>query len=753
MYILFIFLLLWTASAVAEEIHISEIEVSGNINIAKDFIISNLGFALPADMGAEDIALLAEKLYKTELFAGIDIGIDNGTMKIDVIENPVVREINFVGNKKIKRKVLLSVLPFKANDVLTERDLHESINAIVLLYNSKGRFDTIVKPRTIATAKDGVVDVVFEISEAKKLKIRRIDFYGNNIFSTDQLRDVIGARPNLWRRIFGNNIYREEKLSSDAEALKYFYGMHGYANFSVISIAKEICKDGLYVSFIVDEGKLYNFGRVSLQSAIERVDVDYLLANLSASAGEIYNHRKVDNDLRFIREYLYGLDYAFAEVFPYHSYNADDHTVEIEYFISADIKNYLNKITISGNTRTDDEVIRREMLLSEGDPYSAGAAARSRRRISNLNFFSKVDFLPKKSEEGVVDLEVKVEEKKTGEFNFGFGISSNGNISGNFYIKERNLFGRGQEALFFIQRMRRGYDLELGMRDPYVFGKRISGGFNISLANRDYQEESSYSMNSVSGSVYTAYGISENLRGIIRYSYGVSDINNVPDDASIYIKDQAGKNITSLIGYELSYNKLDSAVAPSSGYLLSFSQGLAGLGGDSKYISSEFSGRYFNTLDIKNNKLGDIILQTKFKTAYISSYDNAQLRINERFFVGSNEVRGFEVGGIGPRDSVTGDALGAKFYAASTWQISKQIRSLSRFMPFKVFAFFDAGTAFGIDKDYSNILDISSIRTSVGFGGVVTSPMGPMRVDFGFPISQEDFDKTKIVRFGFGQEF
>ena len=438
----------------------------------------------------------------------------------------------------------------------------------------------------------------------------------------------------------------------------------------------------------------------------------------------------------------------FVDIEPTLKTLSKDKKIDITYKVKEGPKVYVERIDITGNTRTLDKVIRREFRINEMDPYNAAKIRRSKQRIDNLGFFDNVEIETERgSSPDKAIIKVNVSEKPTGEINFGAGFSTTDGALANASIRERNLLGKGQDLRFGVQRATRGLELDISFTEPYFMDKDLALGIDLFKITRDRESESSFDSDTMGTTLKLTYSIIERLRHSIRYSYRTDDITNIQFDASRFIRDQEGENTTSLIGHTLVYDKRDSNRNPSSGYVVRFNQDVAGLGGDSEFFRNELRGEYYYPLWKE-----DFILKVGGKTGHVMSIGDDDIRINERFFIGGNDIRGFRNAGIGPRDSITLDALGGNMYYVTSAEMRFPL-GLPKELGFMGAIFADAGSLSEVDDEGSEVLDVSSLRMSAGVGVSWGSPLGPIRIDFANPFMKEEFDRTQEFRFSFGTKF
>ena len=405
---------------------------------------------------------------------------------------------------------------------------------------------------------------------------------------------------------------------------------------------------------------------------------------------------------------------------------------------------FVDKINISGNTRTDDDVIRREFRIDEGDAFNAAKIRASRRNVENLDYFSKVDIQTVPSDDSnKADVNVKVQEKSTGYFNVGVGYSTVNGALVRTGVTENNFQGRGQQLGFDIGVSQRAQDYNINFTEPYFLGRRLSASIDLFHTSEDYQDEGSYDSASTGGRLRLGWNYTDDLSQYVRYTLRKDKIENVDKNASIYIKEEQGDYVGSIFGQTLVYDKRDSAINPKEGYYLSFGNDVAGAGGDEKFYKFDAKAyKYFTIADYYTFKL--------FATGgYIEGFGGKDVRLSNRYYLGGYNMRGFEYAGIGARDKYTDDALGGNWMVYTGAEMSFPI-GLDE-LGVKGRTFVDVGILGKPDNLDPDIVEYSSSpRVAAGVGVTWQSPMGNIDVDLAFPIAKKSYDKTEAFRLNFG---
>ncbi len=727
---------------------IQQIQVDGTQRIDPETVRSYL-LLRPGDRAdADRLDRSLKALFATGLFADVSLRAEGGTLYVRVVENPIINRIAFEGNRRINDETLQNEVQLRPRVVYTRTKVQADVKRILDLYRRSGRFAATVEPKVIQLPQNRV-DLVFEINEGQVTSVRRINFVGNRQFSDGTLRDVIRTRESRWWRILTtDDTYDPDRLSFDRELLRKFYLANGYADFRVVSAVAELSPDreGFYITFTIEEGERYRFGTIDVISRIRELEPESLRSMVTTEPGDWYNADEVEASITALTEAVGNLGYAFVDVRPHINRDREQRTIDVTYEVQEGPKVYVDRINIVGNVRTLDKVIRREMLLSEGDAFNTAKLRRSRQRIRNLGFFEKVEVtnVPGEAPDRTV-INVEVQERATGELSFGVGYSTADGALGDVSIRERNLLGRGQDLRLGFLLSQRRQEIDLSFTEPYFLDRNLSAGFDLFRITRDFRRESSYDQESIGGTLRVGYQITEPLRQTLRYTLREDTIENIAANASRFIREQEGTTLSSIIGQELLYDQRDDRFDPTDGYYIRLANDLAGLGGDVSFLRNRIgAGTYYPLGD-------DWVASLTGEIGYIVDFGDP-IPIQHRYFIGGETLRGFRTAGIGPRDIDTGDALGGREYAIGSAELTFP-SGLPKELGIRAKVFTDVGTLRDPDVTGPEVADKDSIRMSIGFGLVWRSPFGPIRLSFATPVLKEDFDKDEVFRFSFGSRF
>ena len=724
------------------------IRVEGAQRVEADTLRSYMGLRTGDTVTSEALDKSLKALFATGLFADVTIRRENPDVVVRIVENPIINRLAFEGNKRTSDEILRDEVKLRPRVVFTRSRVQTDQQRIMDIYRRSGRFSATVVPKVIQLPQNRV-DLVFEINEGELTEIRKIAFVGNKEFDNGDLREVVQTKESAWYRFLSSDdTYDPDRLTFDRELLRRHYLANGYADFRVVSAVAELTLDSkaFFVTFTVEEGARYKVGKIEITTALRNLDVEELRDQQSIKAGDWYNANEVENIIGKLTDSAGVLGYAFVDIRPRVRRDRKTRTIDLAFVIQEGPRVFVEEIVISGNIRSLDEIIRREMLLVEGDAFNSSKLRRSRKRIRNLGFFERVEIKNKAGsarDRTVVDVSLK--ERSTGEISFGAGFSSSSGVLGDASIRERNLLGRGQDLRLSAKIGEKKQEIDLSFTEPYFLDKNVSAGVDVFRKNVDLQSESSFDRETLGFALRSGYRITELLSQSWEYTLRQDKITDIPANASLAVKEQAGDFITSSIGQTILYDKRNNRFSPKKGYFLRMRNTVAGFGGDSQYVRNDWSGGTYHQIAEK------WILSVVGGAGYIVGLGK-DIRIIDRFFLGGDSLRGFEVSGVGPRDLTTGDSIGGNWFYRSTLGVTFPLGLPNEF-GLRGRMFTDAGSIGSNDSNVSSITDTASLRMSVGTGILWNSPIGPLNIDFTKTLLKEDFDQTEFFKFGFGARF
>jgi len=758
------------APAAASGGTIASVRIEGIQRIEPETVRSYLLVQTGDPWDAERIDRSLKALFATGLFADVKLVREGNVLVIRVVENPIINRIAFEGNSKLSDKDLNGEIQLRPRVVYTRTRVQNDVRRILELYRRRGRFAATVEPKIIQLSENRV-DLVFEINEGPSTGVRSINFVGNRVFSDSTLRSSIETKESRWYRFLSTaDTYDPDRLTYDRELLRKFYLTEGYADFRVISGVAELTpdRDGFVITFTIEEGERYRFGKVDVSIGLKDLPREAVLPLLTVQSGDWYDAQELEHSISVITDALGNRGYAFVEVKPQVARNREDRTVDIVFDVHEGPQVYVERIDINGNVRTLDKVVRREFQLVEGDAFNTNKMTRSKDRIKNLGFFKKVEVnnSPGSAPDRTV-ITTDIEEQSTGELSLGLGFSTTDGPLADVNVRERNFLGRGQDIRIGTVVSLRSQQIDLSFTEPYFLDKNIAAGIDIfevktsPTSNFFTGASPVYQQFSYGGALRTGYQITENLRQTWKYTGRSDDITNIQSNASLFIQLQAGTHLTSAIGQVLLYDRRDNRQEPTSGYFASIGNDVAGLGFGVEYLRSKVSGGYYYSV------APEWVLGITGEAGDVRGWGGQKVLLQDRFFVGGDNLRGFAPAGIGPRDVISSDSLGGNKYYVGSVALSIPL-GLPKELGITGRVFTDFGTLFSNDQKnlvltpaqlaahggiQPIILDSAAIRATAGFGVSWKSPVGPVRLDLAYPIKKESFDKTQLFHVSFGTRF
>lgn len=727
---------------------VRDVVVEGNQRIELSTIQNYLTLQPGSSYSSVEADKSLKALFATGLFADVNLRMQGSTLIVRVTENPVINRILFEGNRRMQIEQLRSELQLKARQVYTRAKVQADTQRIQQIYRRSGRFAATVEPKVIQLPQNRV-DLVFEIVEGPVTGVSRIRFIGNERFSDSQLREQIQTKETAWWRFLSSDdSYDPDRVTFDREKLRKFYLSKGYADFAVTNAVAELLpnREKFMLTFTVEEGDRYRFGKMDVVSELKGVDGAQVRDFVRTKTGEVYNADLVEKTVQDITTELGRFGYAFVDVRPDVNKDREKRIIDVTYRIGESPRVFVERIDIVGNVRTLDKVVRREFRLAEGDAFNSAKLRRTRTRLRGLNFFEKVEISESRgSSPDKVVLTAEVTEKSTGELSFGVGYSTTESVLGDISIRERNLLGRGQDLKLGFSLSTRRQQIDTSFTEPYFLDRELAAGVDALRRRTDYTERSSLDQTTTSLTPRLAYPITENLSQLVYYRIRQDEIDNIEASASRFIRAQEGSYVTSAIGHALTYDRRDDKIDPTSGYFVRLSQEFAGIGGTEHYVKNVVNAaKYFALTD-------ETVLSFATELGMINGLSD-DVRLPNRFFVGGDSFRGFETGGIGPRDITTKDALGGTKYYTGEADMMFPIGLPNEFgIKGRLFAI--AGSLWDTPDSGVEVVDDTSIRVAIGTGVQWKSPLGLIRVDFGFPVVKEKYDETEVIRINFGSRF
>ncbi|MEM6413608.1 MAG: outer membrane protein assembly factor BamA [Pseudomonadota bacterium] len=557
---------------------IRAVSVMGNQRIEAQTVASYLVLQ-PGDRATDQLIDLGVKtLFNTGLFSDVELAMQpDGTLLIEVAENPIVNRVLFEGNRRVKEDKITAETQLTARGIFTRAKVQADVQRIIEVYRSTGRFAATVTPKVVPLEQNRV-DVIYEIDEGPKTGVAKVNFIGNSQFSSNELRGVLLTKESRWWRIFSSNSnYDPDRLEYERDLLRQFYARNGYADFQVVSAIAELTPDrkDFFITFTIDEGAKYQIGDVRVKTTLDRLDEGVLESIIPVKPGQTYDGDKIEKATEAITFATGSLGYAFVDVQSRLNRNTETNTIDLTLQVNEGPRVYVERINIKGNTRTLDKVIRRELRLSEGDAFNRVLVDRSKARIRSLQYFSEVEIEEKPgSAPDRTELDVSVKEQSTGSFSIGVGVSSTENFIVDFSIEERNLLGRGQFLRLRAQNSARTRNIDLRFTQPYFLNRNLAAGLSLfntrtdffetgfenPFDDNDFEDGSSFVRNRIGFGGNVGFQVSEYGRGSLQYQLS-RDKNTFSQQVQVALNE--GQDPSTLLVPGL-VEGVDFTVAPQS---------------------------------------------------------------------------------------------------------------------------------------------------------------------------------------------
>ncbi len=731
--------------AYASEDIIEIINVQGNQRIDTETIISyskiNEGDIYTETIGNNTL----KNLFDTNLFSNIEVSFDDKTLNILVKENPTINLVKFSGNKRIKDEDLIIEISLKERSVYSRSKVKKDIERMLSLYQRSGRLSTEIIPK-VEVLEENRVNLTYEIEESDISEVSKIVILGNKNFSSSKIKSLMKTKEKtLLRFLSSADRYDPDKLEYDKQLVTEFYNNNGYPNFKFISSIAQLSpnKNTFEIILTVNEGDIYNFGDVTIKSEFKKMNTDIIAASVTVKKGDIFNSSEIKNSIERIKSLAELEGYSFIEINPNLTENKDKGEVDIELLVNEGPRVYVESINISGNTRTIDRVIRREMSLSEGDAYNKYAINASKDSIRALNFFSDVDIKEiRTSFPDKINLDVSIEEKNTGEASIGAGYSSSTDASIQFGLKERNFLGKGQNLNFTSTLSNSKNTYDISFTEPYFNNKPISLSSQI-YSNFSDPTSVNYETEDLGFGLSSRFPLSVSRSMELRYSLYTTKIK-ADSNATTYERALAGSDTVSMVGYSLIYDMRNSRYKPSKGFNLELNQDLAGLGGSSYYLKNSVNFNSYKKLS--ENFIGAF----KLRFGTVNGYNDKYAPLSSNFKLGGKKLRGFKSGKIGPR---TGNSYtGGQYFYLTSFETNIDL-NIDTF-DITSTLFLDIGSVWGLENPaYSSILDDHEPRSSIGINFNWDSTIGPINIVYANILESETTDTTDNLYFDIGYNF
>lgn len=735
--------LTWAGGARAQERAVPtvrDIAVEGNRRIQAPVILNRVQTKIGDPFSPSALRDDVRAIFALGFFDDVQVRVEEfeGGVRLifAVVERPLVRDVTFEGNHEVKTEDLREKAALRVGVLYNPVEVQRAEDAIRQKYEEDGFFAATVSARTERTP-EGDLRVVFRIDEGKKFYIDRIVIEGNKALTARQIKDAMSTKERfLWILPFAK-VHRKV-FDDDAERILNLYADHGYiqARIEAHDIVPDVARGKITLRIRLVEGAQFRVGSVTIQGNQVLSDAE-LRSLMKLKEGDVFNRGLLRQAVRNITDRYSEIGRARAEVTPGTEIEPEARRVNLLMTIREGAEVYVERINITGNIRSSEKVLRRELRVAEGELFTNQKLVRSRQRLFNLGYFDEVNVSvePGSTPDKVV-VTIDVKERATGLFSVGAGYSSVDNLFATIDVRQRNLFGRGQEV--FVQ-FRIGAKSRLGLfgfTEPYLFDIPLRAGFDVYDREREFDD---FTEERLGGDLRASYPLTEflTLSGIYRIENVT--IRDVAEDASDDLKKEIGQKLNSVIEFGLSRDTRDNIFEPSSGSRNSIDVGFAGLGGDTRFYRVVGESAWFWPLPIFNSVLG-----VRGLAGVVQGWGGNEVPIFERFFLGGvNTLRGQRTRSVAPRDA-NGKVIGGDKELLFTTELLIPI-----FARFRVALFFDTGNAYGFGTDF----DPTNVRLGAGAGLRFFSPLGPIRLDWGYNLDRKPGEKSYQIHFAVGSPF
>ncbi|MBX7143201.1 MAG: outer membrane protein assembly factor BamA [Oligoflexia bacterium] len=732
-------------------LQVQSVAISGNHRVDQAAIVAQLK-ATSGSVTQDAIDQDLKAIYRTGFFDQVTVSTTAGPkgvqLRYEVVEKPLVRKIFIQGNKEIKESELREVIKLGGDRFLDRAKIDAIMRSSVLYYQTQGFYDATFDYSAVPVA-DNQVDLTFTVAEGQKYKIRHIVVNGlKEVDDSDVLSVMQTKRYKWWSSwLLGTGRLNPDMLENDRGLVRQFFFDHGYLDVSISEPRIEKKDGAIELVWDINEGRQYKIDSINASGDLVDGSVEKTLDGVESKVGDVFSASQIREDSFKVSEKYTDTGYAFANVVPNTQVNRESATVGLDFAVSKGGPVTVGRINIHGNQKTYDNVIRRELRVQEEETFSSSKVKRSQELLERLGFFEEVNITSEPSKEkDRVDLNVNVREASTGSFSVGAGFSSSDGPLFNARLSENNILGSGRSASINADLGTRRDNLVLSLNDNRINDSFVSGGIDLLRSDREYSD---FDRRLTGGSLELGYPLdkvfgewAEDLSASMQYQYLGIDISNVDlENAAQLVIDSAGTSTSSSVTPKIIRNTINNPLNPSKGSRQVVSFEYAGPGGNEEYYLFEARNQWYQPL-LKTG-FGDFVFSWRTTFGYGESQNDDPFPLFKRYFPGGiNSVRGFKNRTLGPKDARGNEYGGSKEFVNNFELIFPLINSAG----LKGVAFYDLGQAF---DDHERV-DFGDLRKAYGYGIRWTSPLGPIRVEFGFPIDRRDGESSMVTLFSFG---
>jgi outer membrane protein insertion porin family len=722
---------------------VKDIAVQGNRRVQEAVILGRVGLKIGTPFVANRTAEDIRAIFSLGFFDDVQVRVEDfeGGVKLTyvVTERPFVRDVLFSGNKKQDSSTLLEKIDLKLGTVYNPVEVNRSADKLKDFYETEGYFEVAITPEVEKLA-DGDVTVTFKIAEGRRITIEQIVIDGTQGLTPQQVRGAMDTQEREFYVLRGT--VQRQRLDDDVDRIVQLYNDNGYVQARVekseINVDRVNARATIRIQVV--EGPQFRVGGVDV-TGISLLPQEEIRKRILLKSGDVFSRGKLRESVTGITELYSAIGRASADVTPNTMQDLPNRLVNVVFEIVEGPETYVERINISGNTRSEEKILRREIPMAEGDLFTSQKLARAKQRLTNLNYFDKVEAktAPGSSKDKVV-VNIDVTEKPTGLFSIGGGFSSQDGVLGTVDLSQRNFLGKGWEV--FI-RLRGGENLQtgtIGFTDPWLFDRPLAAGFDLFSTRRALTD---YTVESLGGDIRLGHPIGEYSRWNAIYRASRDKISDVNENGSQQLLDQEGTHYTSLIGVTFTRDTRDSTFDPTRGGTASISLDFAGVGFGEQFVRSIFSTTYFQPLPWMEH-----VLSFRFMAGYEVGWNNDPVPLFERFYLGgSSSLRQFKSMQVSPKDA-SGTRIGGNSQILGTVEYQ-----IPLFFGLKASVFYDTGNVWGPDISSGTKIDITKLRNGIGAGLRWNSPFGPIRVDYGFKLDKKNGESSGNFNFSAGSSF
>jgi len=682
----------------AQDFQFNAISVEGNQRIEAGTIASYLGVERGETVSAAELNDGYQRVLASGLFESVEIEPRGNTLLVRVVEYPTVNRITFEGNARIDDDALSAIVQSESRRVFSPSTAEADAARITEAYSQQGRIAARVQPKVIRRS-DNRIDLVFEVFEGGVSEVERIGFAGNRVFSDRRLRRVLETKQaGLFRALVQSDTFIEDRIDFDRQVLRDFYQSRGYVDFRTTGVNAELSneRDAYFITFNVEEGQQFSFGDVTATSDMAEVDPEIFQNAIRLRSGSTYSPTAVETEIARLERLAIREGLNFVRVEPRVTRNDRDLTLDVEFLLTRGERVFVERIDIEGNTTTLDRVVRRQFRLVEGDPFNPREIRESAERVRALGYFgdAQVEAREGSTPQQVV-IDVDVEEQPTGSLSFGGSYSTSSGFGAAITFRERNFLGRGQQLALGVTTGVDSSNYNFSFTEPAFLGRDLAFNFSVSYLETD---NASAEYDTAIGNFSTGFTfpVSENGRLNLRYGARYSEITNLAPEVGSIITAEADQDEVwdSFLGYRYSFDTRRTGLDPNAGVLLEFGQDFGGIGGDRTYVETNL--RAIAQTRVYND---EVTLRATLQAGSLD-FSEGSSRVTDRFALGSSLMRGFEGGGIGPREVAPGgvnDPLGGNYFAVARFEAEFPL-PLPEEYGVSGGVFYDIGSLWGLEE-------------------------------------------------------